>query len=41
MLPLMRILNANLVGISDKVYNTDGHSFPYVMLKDIYIAGKK
>jgi PmbA protein len=38
---IYQILNANLVGISDKVYNTDGHSFPYVMLKDIYIAGKK
>lgn len=35
------IFNNNIVGLSDKTYNTEGHRLPYVMLKDIYIAGKK
>lgn len=31
----------NIVGLSDKVYNAQGHFLPYAMLKDVYIAGKK
>lgn len=38
---IYNIFNNNLVGLSDKTYNAEGHRLPYVMLKDIYIAGKK
>ena len=38
---IYNIFNNNLVGIGDKAIVTDGHHLPYIMLKDIYIAGKK
>jgi PmbA protein len=35
------LFKTNIVGLSSESYYAEGHRFPYIMLKDIYIAGKK